>query len=121
MQSDAKTVAEYMKTVPKERQAALKKIRKLARASLKGYKESMQYGGPTYSRNGVAEVGFFSQKHFIGVYVLNKEVLDKHRHEFTGASVGKGAIRYSNPDKIDFDLIKRVFEETSASDSAICP
>jgi uncharacterized protein YdhG (YjbR/CyaY superfamily) len=120
MTSDAKTVSEYLKTVPKERQAALKKIRKLARESLKGYRESMEYGGPCYSKNGVVEAGFFSQKHFIGLYILKKDVLDKHRHEFKGISVGKGAIRYSSPDKIDFELVKKLLDETYESDAEIC-
>jgi uncharacterized protein YdhG (YjbR/CyaY superfamily) len=121
MQSSAKTVPEYLKEVPEARRAALKRLRQLCRANLKGYKESMEYGGPTYSRNGVVEVGFMSQKQFIGLYILNKEVLDAHRHELKGIDVGKGAIRYSRPDKIDFDVVKKLLVETSNSSAEICP
>jgi hypothetical protein len=37
------------------------------------------YGGPCYSRNGVVEAGFASQKRFIGLYILRLDVLNAHR------------------------------------------
>ena len=51
MQSTAKTVMAFLDEVPAERNAALVKLRDLCRQLLKGYEESMQYGGPCYSRN----------------------------------------------------------------------
>jgi hypothetical protein len=50
MQSTAATVDEYLQTVPAERLAALIRIRELCLATLRGYEESMQYGGPTYRK-----------------------------------------------------------------------
>jgi hypothetical protein len=44
----------------------LKRLGDLCRATLTGFRESMQYGGPTYSRTGVVEAGFGSQKNYIG-------------------------------------------------------
>lgn len=120
MTSDAKTVAEYLKTVPKDRLPALKELRRRMRKTLKGYKESMEYGGPCYSKNGTVEAGFFSQKHYIGLYILKKSVLDAHRHELKGISVGKGAIRYSSPAKIDFDVVQKLLDGTYASEDEIC-
>ncbi|HSO11720.1 MAG TPA: DUF1801 domain-containing protein, partial [Anaerolineales bacterium] len=70
MQSSAKTVPACLKEVPAERLAALKQLRDLCRSTLTGFKELMKYGGPCYSRNGVVEVGFASQRHFIGLYTL---------------------------------------------------
>ena len=43
----------------------------------------MQYGGPCYSRNGEVEVGFASQKNFIGLYILRLDVLNAHRDLLT--------------------------------------
>lgn len=62
-----KNVAAYVEDVPAERKAALAKLRELCCTLLKGFEESMMYGGPCYSRNGEVEVGFASQKHFIGL------------------------------------------------------
>jgi uncharacterized protein YdhG (YjbR/CyaY superfamily) len=70
MQSTAKNVTAYLDEVPAERKAALVKLRDLCCAPLKGFEESMSYGGPCYSRNGEVEVGFASQKNFIWVQIL---------------------------------------------------
>ena len=119
MQSTAATVDEYLETVPPERLAALSEIRQLCLQILSGYEESMAYGGPAYSKGGTIEVGFISQKHYISLYVLNKEVLDKYRHRLKDA--GKGCIRYRKPEQIDFEIVKKLLEETARSDAAICP
>jgi uncharacterized protein YdhG (YjbR/CyaY superfamily) len=121
MQSTAKDVTTYLQEVPADRQQALHKIRELCLSTLEGYQEIMAYGGPCYARNGEIEVGFASQKHFIGLYILNKEVLDAHRHKLKGLSVGKGCIRYSKPAKIDFALIEQLLRDTSNSHAEICP
>lgn len=120
MTSDAKTVAAYLKEVAVERRAALKELRNLCRSTLKGYREGMDYGGPSYSKNGVVEVGFASQKNYIAFYVLKKEVLDAHRAALKGISVGKGCIRYTRPDKIDFEVVKQLLVGTYESKSEIC-
>ena len=43
--SSAKTVAEYLESLPAERRAAIEAVRKVVRKSLpKGYREAMGYG-----------------------------------------------------------------------------
>ena len=119
MQSTAATVDEYLETVPAERFSALLMLRQLCLESLRGYEEGMAHGGPVYSKEGTIEVGFTSQKHYISLYVLKKEVVDKYRDHLKDA--GKGCIRYRRPDQIDFEIVKRLLEGTANSDSAICP
>src|SRR5829696_6380888 len=101
MQSTANTVDEYLETVPPERHTALRKLRQLCRTTLPGYEEGMEYGMPSYSKNGTVEIGFNSQKNYISFYVLKKEVLDRYRDQLK--DVGKGCIRYRRPDQIDFE------------------
>lgn len=49
MQSKAATVAEYLKSLPPDRRAAINAVRKVIKKNLgKGYKEGMQYGGIGY-------------------------------------------------------------------------
>jgi uncharacterized protein YdhG (YjbR/CyaY superfamily) len=120
MQSKAATVDEYLKEVSKERLPAINKIRQLCLQELKGYKEAMRYGGPVYEKNGVPEVGFFSQKNNIALYILKKDVVDKYRDKLKGISVGKGVIRYTNPAKIDFELIKKMLADNYSSSNTIC-
>lgn len=122
MQSRAKTVSAYLKEVPADRRAALAKLRELCLKHLTGFEESMEYGGPVYSRNGVAEVGFASQKHFIGLYILRTDVMKKHRESLNikGVTMGKGCIRYPRPEKIDFNVVERMLKDTVRSDGPVC-
>jgi len=122
MQSTAKNVNEYLDEVPAERKAVLTKLRKLCRASLKEFEETMMYGMPVYVRNGQAEVSFASQKNFIALYILKKDVMDSHRDllKVKGVSLGKGCIRYSKPEKIDFKVVEMMLKATQESASAIC-
>ena len=122
MQSKTKTVTEYLLEVPQERLAVLKKLRALCRKHLKGFKEVMQYGGPVYQRNGVAEVGFASQKHFIGLYILRTDVMKAHAAQLvgTGISHGKGCIRYSKPERVDFKVFESLLKATVNSKGQVC-
>lgn len=122
MQSTAKTVDEYLDEVPVGRRAALVRLRELFRTFLTDFEEEMLYGGPCYVRNGEPEAGFASQKNFIGVYILRLDVLDTHRLLLNGKgiSVGKGAIRYSKPEHINFDVVEMMLMATQASTGVIC-
>src|SRR5215204_4166753 len=108
MQSKAKDVATYIEEAPTERQEALTRLRDLCRTHLTGFEETMEYGGPSYKRNGEVEVGFASQKNFIGLYILRTDVMNAHRELLKGKaiSIGKGAIRYSKPERIDFSVVE---------------
>jgi len=122
VQSTAKDVTTYLEEVPAERKAALMQLRKLCLAALKGFEESMIYGGPCYLRNGVVEVGFASQKHFIGLYILRTDVMKAHLDllKIKGVSVGKGCIRYSKPEKIDFKVVESMLKATVKSTGVVC-
>lgn len=120
MQSKATTVDEYLKEVPAERLKALKQIRELCLKELKGYVESMRYGGACYEKNNIVEAGFASQKHFIGLYILKKDVMDKYRDKLKGISVGKGCIRYTKPGKIDYSIVQKLLAGTFKSKNTIC-
>ena len=119
MQSTAATVDEYVLTVPLQRLPAITRLRDLCLRTLSGYEESMQYGMPTYSRDGEIAVAFNSQKNYISLYILRKEVLDKYRDQLK--NVGKSCIRYTRPEQIDFALVEQLLAESAASSAEICP
>jgi uncharacterized protein YdhG (YjbR/CyaY superfamily) len=120
MQSTAKTVDAYIDEAPTERRAALTHLRTLCRSILSGYEESMEYGMPGYKKNGVTEVGFASQKHYIALYILKQEALAPCRPLLTGLSVGKGCIRYPKPEKINFAVVEKLLMATVQSNGPIC-
>ena len=122
MQSPASTVTEYLNEVPADRKAAITHLRDLCLTLLIGFDEAMGYGMPVYLRNGVVELGFASQKHFIALYVLNTGVMDAHRHLLTGKgiSLGKGCIRYSKPERIDFEVVAKLLRAAQQASGPIC-
>ena len=121
MQSEATTVNEYLEEVPEHRKEALEQLRNYCQEYLPGYLESMEYGMPSYKKkDGEVEVAFASQKNYISFYILKQEVLDKYRDRLSGLNLGKGCIRYSKPDQIDFTLVRQLLEENEQSDSEIC-
>ena len=120
MQSSAKDVDTYLQQAPDERREALTKLRDLCRQVLTGFDESMVYGMPGYSRRGEVEVGFASQKNYISLYLLRQDALEGQRLFLKGLSVGKGCIRYSRPDKIDFAVVEKLLASTRDSTGDIC-
>lgn len=120
MQSDALTVSAYLEEVPEERLAALNRMRQLCQTSLEGFEESMEYGMPCYSRDGVVEVAFASQKNYIALYIMRSDVLDAHRASFAASAMGKGCIRYRNPARIDFGLVETMLLQAVTSEGPLC-
>mgnify|MGYP002336164441 CR=1 FL=1 len=112
MLSKAKTVDAFLQEVPAERAEALSTLRKFCVDNLVGYEETMKYGMPSYMRNGKVQVAFNSQKNYISLYILKKNLLAKYKPELRGVSLGKGCIRYTSPEKIRFDIIEKLLAET---------
>lgn len=122
MQSTAKDVTTYIEESPASRQETLTRLRGICRALLTDFEETMDYGGPTYSRGGEVEVGFASQKHFTGLYILRTDVMNTHKHSLIGKGIrfGKGAIRYSRPERIDFAVVEKMLCATQESTGPLC-
>jgi uncharacterized protein YdhG (YjbR/CyaY superfamily) len=113
-------VSSYINQAPVERRAALETIRTLCRDLLDGYEESVEYEMPVYKKNSVIEVAFASQKQYISLYIMKKDVVDEHREALPGCSIGKGCIRFSRPDRIDFDVVASLLRRTVESNSEPC-
>jgi len=120
MKSEAKSVDEYLTHAPEKRLDALNRIRELCLTHLPDHEETMVYNMPSYKRNNQVEVAFASQKQHICVYILIHEVMLNNEEGLKGLNHGKGCIRFSNPDKIDFDFIAKLINQTAESKTGIC-
>lgn len=120
MQSAAPDVDAYLAEAPEERRDVLNAIRELCRDNLPGFQESMQYGMPSYSRDGAVEFAFASQKQYISIYGMKQDALDPLRNAFTDAKIGKGCIRYTKPDKVNLAALASLLQATAASRGQIC-
>lgn len=120
MKSEAKTVGDYLVEIPKKRIQALNKLRQLCLKHLPEYEESMAYKMPSYKRGGQVEVAFASQKQHICIYFLKHDVMLNNKEQLKGLNHGKGCIRFSNPEKINYQLLTNLLKQTVESDSLIC-
>ena len=129
MPSKSNTVAEYVKELPADRQAAIEKLRSVIKKNLpKGYKEEMNYGMIGYViPHSLYPAGYHckptdplpfmnvaSQKNFIAVYhmglyadpILMKWFMTEYpKHSTQKLDMGKSCIRFKKPDQIPFKLI----------------
>ena len=124
MQSKSKTVNAYLEEVPAERKAGITQLRNLCLVALTSFTESMEYGMPSYKREGVdeVEVAFASQKNYISLYILKQDVMNAYKEKLarTGVSFGKGCIRFTKAERIDFEIVEEMLNAAAESDGEIC-
>jgi len=118
--SDADDVDAYLALAPEGRRAVLNEMRDACRTLLAGFDESMRYGMPAYSRDGVAEIAWASQKRYISLYVMRTEVLSAHRSQLADLDVGKGCIRYRSAAAVDFTVVRSMLAAVAASQGPVC-
>jgi uncharacterized protein YdhG (YjbR/CyaY superfamily) len=106
MQSSASTVAEYIKELPDDRRKVMTALCALCRKYLVGFEEGMEYGMPYYKKDGLA-VGIASQKNYVSIYGLRKQVAESGA-TLAGAKVGKGCINFTKPELIDMKVIEKL-------------
>jgi uncharacterized protein YdhG (YjbR/CyaY superfamily) len=117
VKSTAKTVDEYLREVPETRLPAVTRLRESCRSILVGYHEGMNYTMPCYGKDGTIEVAFASQRNYISLY-MNGDIVNRHRDDLPKS--GKGCIRYSSPQKMDFELIEQMLRETVSDPGGTC-
>jgi uncharacterized protein YdhG (YjbR/CyaY superfamily) len=115
MQSRAKTVTEYMKEVPSDQLDVLTEFREICLRNLPGFRESMEFGMPSYSRDSQIEVAWQSQKNEIILMVKNEELLKSFRPQLKGMELGKNHVHFKKPDHIDFALITTLIRQVADS------
>jgi uncharacterized protein YdhG (YjbR/CyaY superfamily) len=120
VRSDADDVEGYLAQVPADRREVLSGLRELCGRLLAGFDEGMRYGMPTYSRDGVAEIAWASQKRYISLYVMRSDVLDAHREQLAGLDVGQGCIRYRSPAAVDFTVVRSMLAAVATSRGPVC-
>lgn len=107
MNTDFKSVEEYIQTFPKEIQLILEKIRVIILKNAPQATESISYGMPAYKANGKPLVYFAGYKNHIGFYATptgHAEFFD----ELSNYKQGKGSVQFPHNKPIPYDLIERI-------------
>jgi uncharacterized protein YdhG (YjbR/CyaY superfamily) len=104
-------VDEYLDNLESERQRALRKVRSLVLETVPDATETMKYRMPTYEYAGGTLCAFASQKNYRSLY-MDTELVEKHREELAGLSVGKSCIRFRKLEKLPVDTVRTILQET---------
>jgi hypothetical protein len=137
MTSTAKTVEEYISSLPEDRKAAMDKLRKVINKNIpKGFSESMGYGmlgwGVPHSKypagyhcnpsQPLPFVSLASQKNNISFYHMGMysmpELADWFtkeypKHSKTKLDMGKSCVRFKKPDQIPYELIGELVKKVT--------
>lgn len=136
MRSDAKTVEEYLRSLPPEREKALRAVRRVILANLPmGYKEMMRYGmigyavplekyPRTYNGQPLAIAVLSSQKNYMAVYLMivysDKEIEawfhKRYRASGKKLDMGKSCVRFRRLEDLPIDLIGEAIGRTSVKE-----
>ena len=136
MTSGAKTVAEYLDSLPEDRRAALTKVRSVIKKHLpKGFVEQIQYGMIGYvvphsaypagyhvnPKEPLGFAGLGSQKNYMSLYMMTAYgwpgMAEWLKTEFAARgkklNMGKSCIRFKKIEDLPLDVIGEAFGKVS--------
>ena len=125
MRTDARSIDEYIDSLPPDRQQALEEVRKVILNNLpKGYEEELNWGmityqvplevyPDTYNKKPLMYAALASQKNHMAVYLTGIYTDEKRREEFENAyratgkryDVGKSCVRFRKLDDLPLDVL----------------
>ncbi|MCD0476586.1 DUF1801 domain-containing protein [Flavobacterium sp. EDS] len=144
MQSSAKTIEEYLSSLPEERKLPFLKLRETILNNIpKGFTEEVSYGMLGYlvphsiypegyhcnPKLPLPFINIASQKNFIALYhmgiyakpdLLDWFVTEYPKHTKQKLDMGKSCIRFKKMDEIPFDLIAELVQKISVAEWISC-
>jgi uncharacterized protein YdhG (YjbR/CyaY superfamily) len=127
MKSAAKTVTEYIASLPPDRRKELAAVRKLVKGSMpKGYREVTHWGSisweiplakyaDTYNGKPLAYVGLAAQKHHLSLYLMGAymqpeqtaAIKEAFKKEGKRLDMGKACIRFRKAEDLPLKALAR--------------
>lgn len=134
MQSTARTVDEYINSLPEDRKQAVARLRELIKEHLQpGFEEGMQYGmigyyvplaefPDTYNGQPLSYIGLASQKNYMSLYLLqvygNKDYETKFKAAYAKSGkkldMGKSCLRFKKLEDLPLDVVAEAVDLMSA-------
>lgn len=102
-----KDVNEYIASAPKEWQERLQQLRKAIRSAAPKAEERIGYNMPFYHYSGRLVYFSLAKKH-IGLYALQKPVLQQFKTELKGYVTEKGTVQLPLDEKLPVTLVKKL-------------
>jgi len=106
MNTQFKTIDEYINTFPEDVQIILKKMRHTIRKAAPEVSEVISYRMPGFKLNG-SLVWFAAFKNHIGFYPTSSGI-EAFKNELSSYKTSKGAIQFPLDKPIPYDLVEKI-------------
>lgn len=103
-----RTVDEYIAKAPKERRAALTKLRHTIKAAAPKATESVSYGMAGFKQDGKRVAYFAHWKSHIALYGTSRDFIDAHAAELEGYVQSKGTLQFATDKPLPYGLVTKI-------------
>ncbi len=104
----AKTVDDYLAAAPKDRRAALIKLRRTIQAAAPKATEGISYGMAGFKHNGKYLVYFAYWMDHTALYGAGSQFIDAHAAELKPYVQSKGTIQFPADKPIPYELVAKI-------------
>lgn len=104
--SKPKTIAEYIKTAPKEAQSKLREIHAVIKAAIPDAEQGLKWGMPAFSYSRIL-VAFAGYKHHIGFYPTSSPLI-KFAKDLTKYKTARGSIQFPLEKPLPIGLVRKI-------------
>jgi uncharacterized protein YdhG (YjbR/CyaY superfamily) len=114
----ASKVDDYLRTVPKEIQPAIERLRQTIRAVLPDADEVISYGIPMFKQDGHGVVAYNATKAGVTLQVMSGTLLDDHQEALRKYKRAKGSVQFPTGQPLPVPLIKKLVKERLVENKA---
>jgi len=103
-----KSVASYLRGLPREQRAALERLRDTISAAAPEAEEGIAWSMPGFKLHGKAFVGYAAFKDHYSFFPMSTSAIDAHREALGERVTGRGTIAFDYDEKLPVTLVKKV-------------
>ncbi len=103
----AKTVDDFLATLPNDFRLALEKLRKTIKAAAPNAEETISYRIPFYKQNGML-VGFSAAKEHCTFHIISADILRDSAKALASFGTGKGSIQFTPRKPLPAALVTKI-------------
>jgi uncharacterized protein YdhG (YjbR/CyaY superfamily) len=103
-----KSVDDYLAAVPRDKRAALMKLRDAIKAAVPTATEVISYGVPTFKHDGKGLVAYGAATGHCTFYLMSTGVMRTHEAELKAYELGKGSIQFPADKPLPKSLVTKL-------------